>query len=304
MPQFTLHVTFYGLCLFVPDPAQGRDTGGLQDPAPGRDLIHVLLLEAHKHGGTPMPPHQPRLIFDDEFLSGDPTAHGKHLNCIKLDGKWVQLIDGLTTTGTPIPLPAALVDLTSVSNVMGVPSEYLYGDGGSPVAARITLPATAEYEWAKTHPFSLDRTTYNDPKQYTAGLTARYHGVDALAAWKIMKLDGSGTSPAPTLKPAATNIYVSVYNSEMIDLPPAGRKPPKAMKGQPADHFEAYFGLFPDAAKVTLWLAENVDEGKLPACVPSDCKPDKCREPDLKAAAVPPAIRIPQTSTCIMAQAR
>jgi hypothetical protein len=305
---FTLHVTFYGLCLFVPDAALTRSTEGLPDPAPTVDLIHVLLVDfggqGHGHGGNDKPKHLPRLVIDDAYTSTDGAITGNHLSCTRIERLWVQLIDGLERAQPPAVLPAALADLNAMAGVPRLAPEYLYGDPGRMLAARITLRAGTSYEIHDSAHFSTDRASLTNPQPRTARLTATMNGAEAAPICRIVNLDGSPLpqNPAPSLHPVAGAVHVSVYNSAMKDLPPADEPPHAAKRRDPADHFEGYFELFPSSPKVSLWLTADVPAQSVEPSAPSDCKQASVHAETVRTAV--PVIRIPQTVTCIMAIAR
>lgn len=287
---FELRIHFTGLCLFTPDPTPS-------DNGPPR--LHVVLVADGMH--------HPRLIYDSGYATEGSRDLSGDLKCERLNGFALTI----GTPGGPIDLnlPPAILDLHEMFGVGRLPRKYTGPTPGSDVAARVTALAGGVTSTALGARYIVPGGDADKwPRKITTLVQWTIEGLEGkFDAWKLEPLGQTSPTAGPTLFPINDEIDVWIFNSMAIDLPPPGRrKLPR--KGDKAEHFGAYYKLFPSGSHPVPELDEHGSH-PLPPLIKSGCmKPKEFsgprQEDQVERAA--PSGRDPLTAhtvTCVTVQA-
>lgn len=258
---FTLRITFSGMCLFVPEPANGTDP----------DRMHVLLPKSalgHGHGHEP---HIPMLEFDVGHLYPGRKGGMNIIAQQRLHNGVLKLGDG---TRADLAVCSEIVNLRPF---VGTPieSELFNEDPKGRLISRVTLSSGrmsavnpgACWEW---EPNSYRRMAHQ--AQWTVP------NVPDNSLEVVLRQFANDTpfGPRPVLYPfdrpdgeRVLNLYV--FHLPSADMGPAPRPVPRPELGTPAPHFMDYFGLWGPQIPVRLpRLRPDSDcpDTGLPSCPP------------------------------------
>jgi hypothetical protein len=253
---FTLRITFSGLCLFVPEPADGGPTG----------LMHVLM----------------------PAMSGEHCAGDRHVAALAYDTGY--LVKGSAPTGitamarlsrqqfTPVlgetaslGLCSHIVDLREITR-RPVDSDHLAADVQKKLTARVTLGA--------------GRITRVAPGVCWEWLPGELRPIANKVEWEIPDVEGDFLTLVSdpigggglqqslgTLFPIDGRVSLVVYHETPQELPPDPRPvehEPVPPRGFTPHHFTAYYDLFGGAVPTVLPRFR----GKLGECptLPNACE--------------------------------
>jgi hypothetical protein len=257
---FTLRVTFTGLCLFTLDRSPGR--------------FHAVLINyGEENGGGDAghaghaPRHFPRLVYDKAYETRGSAALARRLACPGLDGTELRIDDQGDAFRARIPREVA--DLDEVAGVGTLDRRYVGANPGPAVIARVTTNIGGFTRIGPSPRLTADR---GRPDAWPRPMTNRLEWTiadipgDELSHWTLLGLNGAGARALPTLYPIDGVIDVWIFNAMMTELPPA-EPAPAGRRGDPADHFDGYFPLFPGTTPVIPVLDENQepDDDAVPA---------------------------------------
>ena len=227
---FDLEVHVVGLCFFRPEtPEEG-----------GR--MHVLMPKAGGGGhGHHVEPHVARMMYDPAHETNPPGAlRSCPPRYVRLEGNAISLPG--VAGGTPMTLPAGMLNLTRHFGTRVKPSCLTGVPDGQSLAARVTLADGRQDEVFEGAIFEFDGVDVEMP--VGARWTIRVPG-DSLE-WTVEGPGGTNfrrLHPIPG-KPMKLYIY-HVPAEELPDFvppppPPRHELPPV---GDPAHHFGAYYAL-------------------------------------------------------------
>ena len=225
---FTLHITFSGMCLFVPQPAsQGATTG----------TMHVLMPRmdpSHHHGADR---HVPVLSFDPAYLRPGTDIFDEAVTLVPLDEQEL----ALSGQQADIRLCERIVNLTRVTNVP-VAAEHL-GSAPRKLLSRIQLgagkmervsPPTTCWEWEQG---KLRPIAHRAEWQIT-------FSEDTLKLPPLTRLDTGSPTPLPELHPRGNRINLNILYIPSVELPPRPEPIHVPAHGFKPSHFATYFRLF------------------------------------------------------------
>jgi hypothetical protein len=248
---FTLRITFSGLCLFVPEAANGSPTG----------RMHVLLpgMFGHHHGGAHR--HVAALGYDTgSLVQGGPALGVTAL--ARLTGHALTFGGGDTAA---LELCGHIPDLKEITG-RPVDPDHLGADVGKKLTSRVTMAAGGItrvapgvcWEWkpGEFRPIA-HRVEWEIPEMEGDRLSV-----------VATPLDGGGPSKAlGTLFPTNGRLDLDVYHETAENLPPdplPAAHQPGLMLGEHPPHFAAFYGLF--GAPVPMVIPRYW--GKLADCPP------------------------------------
>lgn len=223
--SFDLRVYFTGLCLFAPDPRDGR--------------MHIVM-PVFNDGSHE---HHARLVYDVAHLVRGASHFARSQACVTLTGSFLELLFGRGLNPT---LPEEIVSLDPLLDPEKL-SRMHVSDAPDPalVASRITMDSgiISDYEPGVHFTFG--------------GPTARR--MTWRAEWNVRGIPGdrltialkpfqppfglTPTAPAPTdLFPIGDTIRLFIFNATCEDLPPRESLTPSAPI--PVPHFGGYYRLY------------------------------------------------------------
>lgn len=225
---FTLHITFSGMCLFVPQPAtQGATTG----------TMHVLMPRmdpSHHHGADR---HVPVLAFNPAYLLAGNDLLEDAVTLIPLDDNEL----ALSGTTAQIKLCERIVNLSRVTNVQ-VPASHL-GPNPKVLLSRVQLGAGM-----MTHVSSADHCWEWEPgKLRPIAHQAEWQipfGGSTLQLPPLTRLDDGTPTDLPELHPRANRINLSILYIPAVELPPRPESVHVPEHGFKPSHFATYYRLF------------------------------------------------------------
>jgi hypothetical protein len=245
MPQqnFTLHVSFSGLCMFVPDARGGAN----------RNTMYVVMPETAGAGsGTPVKRHQLCVVYNRLYEAGMPHAPENEVVCRPMKKTLV-----LPTAGTPADLglgpSVANISLTRRAGKKVPPG--LLSNPNAKVAGVVTLPSGAAVYYAPGAEWDYPPET--SPVQMTPRVD-----------WQIGPLSGSTLTldvlpQAVTLTAREDHIWIAIYHVPGDELPPNPPPRESIAVGDPPPHFAAYYDLV-DADRTAGWPKLNKTRGVSP----------------------------------------
>jgi len=230
---FTLRITFSGLCLFVPEPANGGGTG----------RMHVLMPSmSGEHDAADR--HVAALAYDTGYLvqGGAPTGITA---LVSLSGQEFTPVVGAAAN---LSLCGHIVDLREITQ-RGVDPDHLGADSQNKLMARATLGA--------------GRITRVAPGVCWEWRPGEIRRIAHKVQWEIPDVDGDsltlvseaiggggGQKALGTLFPMNDRVNLVLYHETSQDLPPdplpveSQRVP---ARGFIPHHFAAYYSLFGDS---------------------------------------------------------
>ena len=257
---FRLDLRFSGLCLCVPEPtAEARGSGG---------LVHVLMMnvgedtpvhgwsrapsKGHDHGaaGSAAGPKHYCMLYVDEghFAQGTPLT-GRMVG-IPLRDTVLRLPEHGGGISASEPLDESVLPLHEITAVDALPREWIGPRPRRQVAARVvvtagkSLPPTAKAWWEIIHPGEPKPEEW--PWPIASHLGWRVDNVAGHHLTLSLRSIDDDRQVVRTihLYPKDSALGLHVCCLPVYELPGAGPAPvPQA--GEFAEHFEAYFALFP-----------------------------------------------------------
>jgi len=295
----TLSIKFVGLCMWA------RESRNKE-----REYDHVLFVNhgevgASDHHGShsaherppgsttdqhvqPHPKHLPRLVYHKKYERPNFDAHHNGepvLTCKNLAGKVLYLgsrDEGVLSSGFP---SALLTDISEIGGTGPLGRAYVRQNPPAAVASRITLYSG--------HPNPIDDTNLprwrnscdgeKPPKQWEGKLASNVEWVitelePGPVPLHFLSLSDESLIETLYLRPEDGRITLLAFNSPYDDLPPLDRRGGLyASECERAEHFEAYYSLFPSTPVVLPGLVDEiaVDSPPREFGVTSDCKPNK-----------------------------
>lgn len=233
---FTLHITFSGMCLFVPQPASQGATAG---------TMHVLMPRmdpSHHHGADR---HVPVLSFNPMYLLPGTDIVEDSFTLIPLDEHELELSGQLAE----LKLCERIVNLTRVTQAP-VAAEHL---GGNPqqLLSRVRLgvgkmarvsPPTVCWEW---NPGTMR------PIAHRAEWQINYGG-STLELPALTRLGTGEVKPLPQLHPRGNRINLDILYIPAVELPPRPEEVHVPEPGFRPSHFATYYRLFGKPVPVRL----------------------------------------------------
>jgi len=239
----------------------------------------VLINYGEENAGEPTaghaghrPRHYPRLVYDKAYEREGSTALARRLACPALDGS-VLRIDDRGDAFQPV-IPREIPDLDEIAGVGPLDRRYVGPNPGTAVIARVTTNVGGYTRIGLTPRWTANQ---GRPGAWPRPMTNRLEWTiadipdDALGHWTLAGINGAPGRPLPTLYPIGGVIEVWIFNAMMSELPPADPAP-APRRGDPAEHFDAYFALFPNAPPSIPVLDEIPEPEVDPIPYPSDCK--------------------------------
>ncbi len=227
---FTLRITFSGLCLFVPEPANGGPTGRMHVLMPGMFGAHC---GADRHVAA--------LAYDTGHLAQGGTPTGITAMA-RLTGQQLTPVAGEEAN---LALCNHIVDLREITG-RPVDPDHLGADTKKKLMARVTLGA--------------GRITRVAPGVCWEWHPGEFRPIAHKVEWEIPDVEGDaltlasepiGGGGAPkalgTLYPMDGRVNVVVYHETTQDLPPEPlplEHQPVPPPGYTPPHFSAYYTLF------------------------------------------------------------
>jgi hypothetical protein len=227
---FTLRITFSGLCLFVPEPAESGSTGRMHVLMPGMFGCHS---GADRHVAA--------VGYDTGHLhaGGSPTGVTA---LASLAGRQMVPVAGASAE---LGLCGHVVDLREITGC-GVDADHLGADAAGKLEARVTLGA--------------GRITRVAPGVCWEWRPGEYRPIANKVEWEIPDVEGdrltlfsepirSGgeTKLVGELFPIDGRVSIVVYHETVQDMPPeplAVAHQPVPPVGTTPHHFAAYYTLF------------------------------------------------------------
>jgi hypothetical protein len=257
---YTLRITFTGLCLFVPEPVGGAETG----------LMHVLFPvftgdghDGHDgHAGTHR--HLPVLYFDTAHLrAGSPGPDGV-LGQKPLRNLLIQL--GTDAPAADLRLCPAIVNLKEVTGEQ-VNADQYRADIAGKVTTRVTLGLGRNTAVASGVCWDFAGTVRKiaHKARWTIG------NLEPPLQLPVGNLHGTGARGLPPLYPLADAdgnqfINLQVFHTPAVDLPPEPELPVPIGIGATPAHFAGLYDLYRTGVPTLLPTYRDPD---LP-CPPSD----------------------------------
>lgn len=227
--SFDLRITVSGLCLFVPDPRDGR--------------MHVLMPATgpHAHGiGRNIEPHVVRLAYDVAHQYPDSTGPEHEIVYVPVDNGALELLNLSTRSSLDLALPADVVDLDPIVREK-VKRERLGPDTGGRVRARMSVASGGVSGWDKGVRWRLGT---EEPQLMAISVDWTIPGVQLeRLELQSVGLNGHATRPLQTLHPIDGAIHLTLYHSPHHEIRPF-RMSPDLVRGAPAEHFAAFYHLF------------------------------------------------------------
>jgi hypothetical protein len=227
---FTLRITFSGLCLFVPEPANGGAAG----------RMHVLMPSmSGEHGMADR--HVAALAYDTGYL----VEGGTHTGITALAGLAGQQFTPVLGEAASLALCSHIVDLREITG-RGVDPDHLGADNQKKLMARATLGAGGItgvapgvcWEWrpGEVRPIA-HKVQWEIPDVEGDSLTLVSEPIGG----------GGGQKALGTLYPMNGRVNLVLYHETTQDLPPEPlpvESQPVPARGFIPHHFAAYYSLF------------------------------------------------------------
>lgn len=227
---FTLRITFSGLCLLVPEPANGGPTG----------RMHVLMPGMFgEHCGEDR--HVAAVAYDTGHLAAEGTPTGVTA-IASLARRQLTPVLGEEAN---LALCSHIVDLREITQ-RPVDADHLGADTGEKLAARVTLGAGG-----------ITRVSQGVCWEWRPG---EFRPIAHRVEWEIPDVDGDsltlesdpigGGGPPKalgTLYPIDGRVNLVVYHETPQELPPDPlpvSSQPVPARGHTPHHFTAYYSLF------------------------------------------------------------
>ena len=227
---FTLRITFSGLCLFVPESANGGATG----------RMHVLM-PSMSGEECAADRHVAALAYDTGYLLEGGTATGITAMA-RLSGQQFTPVEGETAS---LALCSHIVDLREITQ-RGVDADHLGADTKRKLAARATLGA--------------GRITRVAPGVCWEWRPGEFRPIAHQVEWEIEDVEGDSLTLVSepiggggeqkalgTLFPINGQVNLVVSHETPQELPPdplTADNQPAPERGFVPHHFAAYYGLF------------------------------------------------------------
>lgn len=219
--SFDLRIEFVGLALWVPQ---------------GEERMHVLL-PVHEAMADGKGRHHARLVYDVAYEDPKPTELKRTFKFVNLERRVIELL-GLSDEELDVNITSEIFDLSEVAG--DVPPALVAGEPTGPVMSRVSMDKGA---LTRHQLGALYGEVANPPTRMATRSEWTIRGIDADHFSFDGRLSGpAGANEPKPLRPINQTIHVTVFNTLLGDMPPAGEyRIPTAPRR--SEHFHAYYHI-------------------------------------------------------------